>query len=137
MDINCHCNVRILKFVCTLHLITLQFFAFCLTLFIILHHITLNLSSLTESFSPSIFLIISSFQSFHPLHHFLFSIISSIASFPLFHHSSFPSFQSFYLFIYSPFQAVMRLYRKFEFMRHSSILREEVFNKSISLRIQN
>ena len=123
MDNNYHCNVRIYKFVRTLHLFILQFFTFCLKLFIILHHITLNLSSLTKSFSPSIFSIILSFQSF-----------SSIASFPLFHHSS---FQSFHLFIYSPFQAVMRLYRKFEFMRHSSILREEVFNKSISLRIQN
>ena len=122
MDINCHFNVRILKFVRTLHFFIPQFFTFCLTLFIKLHHITLHLSPLTESFSPSIFLIISSFQSFHLL---------IIASFHRFNHSS------FYLFIYSSFQAVMRLYRRFEFMRHSSILREEVFNKSISLRIQN
>ena len=134
MDNNYHCNERIFKFVRTLHLFILQFFTFRLKLFIKLHHITLHLSPLTESFSPSIFLIIS---SFHHFNHFIFSIISSIASFPLFHHSSFPSFQSFHLFIYSPFQAVMRLYRRFEFMRHSSILREEVFNKSISLRIQN
>ena len=54
-----------------------NFFAFCLTLFIMLHHITLYLSPLTESFSPSIFLIIS---SFHPLDHFICSIIH------LFHH---------------------------------------------------
>ena len=122
MDINCHFNVRILKFVRTLHLFIPQLFAFSLKLFIKLHHITLHLSPLTDSFSPSIFLIISSFQSFHLL---------IIASFHRFNHSS------FYLFIYSSFQAVMRLYRRFEFMRHSSILQEEVFNKSISLRIQN
>ena len=89
MDINCHCNVRIFKFVRTLHLIILQFFTFCLTLFIKLHHITLHLSPLTESFSPSIFLIISPFQSFHPLDHCIISIIhlfivSIISSFYLF-----------------------------------------------------